>query len=137
MNDEENNIDAQEGSIDPSQGTHKQEEGAQENKEHKEHPADNTMIMGILAYIGPLVIVPLITSRDNHFVKFHTKQGLVVFSIIVIGWLFTMVMPMLFIFINIINLIALVFSIIGIINVVHKKMKELPFIGQFSKYFTI
>jgi uncharacterized membrane protein len=100
-------------------------------------PASKNTLMGVLSYIGPLVLVPLFTSKDQPFVKFHIKQGLVVFSIEVIVWvLSSMFFWQLRMLLNLVNLATLILSIIGIVNVVEKKEKELPVVGGFSKYFT-
>ncbi len=97
--------------------------------------AGSETVMGILAYIGILVIIPLIASKDP-FVKFHAKQGLVLFIIEIIisalGFSFYAFWGL----INLLNLIVLILAIIGIVNVVQHKEKELPGVGQFAKYFT-
>jgi len=99
-------------------------------------PAKNTA-MGILAYIGPLVIVSYLAAKDDAFVKFHVKQGLLLFIAEVAVWFISSPLWRLGLLWNIINLVILVFAIIGIINVVQGKEKELPGIGQFSKHFPI
>ena len=96
---------------------------------------DNTL-MGILSYIGPLVFIPFVTSKNDPFVKFHINQGLVVFSIEIALFIITLVMPFLYMIAQLVNLGALVLSILGIINVVQKKETPLPVVGSFSKYFT-
>ncbi len=92
---------------------------------------NNNTIMGVLAYIGPLVIVPYLTSKNNEFVKFHTKQGLVLFGIEI---LIMILGNMMFLWMigSLLNLATLVLSIIGIVNVVQGEKKELPVIGHFA-----
>ncbi len=91
--------------------------------------------MAILAYLGVLVIIPLVTNKDDQFVKFHSKQGLV----LLITWVianFLWAIPVLGWFASpIINLGCFVLIIVGIINVVNGQMKELPIIGQFARNF--
>ena len=98
---------------------------------------DNTQLMSILAYIGILVLIPLLTSKENPSVRFHVKQGLVLCIIEVIIWFvggsFWIFMPI----IGIINLALIVLSIIGIVNVVQKKEAELPLIGSLAKHINI
>ena len=94
------------------------------------------MVFGILSYLGILVIISYIFGKNDSFVKFHIKQGLLVLCINVIVWVVGMISWHLWPILNLINLVAFIFSIIGIVNVVQKKEKELPIIGQFSKYFT-
>jgi uncharacterized membrane protein len=95
------------------------------------------MIMGILSYIGPFVLIPFFTKKDDIFVKFHIKQGLVLLSIQVILWILSssMMMWSLWPLYRLIHLAIIVLSIIGIINVAQGKEKELPIVGGFSKYF--
>src|SRR3989344_7584827 len=94
-------------------------------------------VMGILAYLGPLVIISYLTSKDDLFVKFHIKQGLVLLSIEVIIWFLGMVFWPLWILLNLVNLGVLVLVIIGIINAVQGRQKALPLVGSYSKYFNI
>jgi uncharacterized membrane protein len=94
---------------------------------------DNKTLMSVLAYIGPLFLV----SKEDAFVKFHIKQGLVLLvieiAIMVIGNMMWFLYPV----IGIINIALLILSIIGIINAVQGKEKEVPFVGQFSKHVNI
>ena len=45
------------------------------------------MLLGVMSYLGPLVIISFILGKDNPFVKFHVKQGLVLLVIEVAVWL--------------------------------------------------
>jgi uncharacterized membrane protein len=96
----------------------------------------NRTLFGVLAYLGPLVIISLLVAKNDSFVKFHIKQGLVLFVIEIIVWILSSIGWQLWMLWYLINLGTLVFSIIGIVNVVQNKQQELPFIGQFSKHFT-
>jgi len=94
--------------------------------------------MGVLSYVGPLVFVPLFTdSKNDHFLKFHIKQGLVVFSIEVLTWFLAVSILHLWSVAHIINLATFVLSVIGIVNVLQSKEKELPVVGKFSHYFNV
>ncbi len=108
-----------------------------QNNQNQSTQVSNNTLMGVLAYLGPLVIISYITSKDNAFVKFHIKQGLVVFALEVIAWILASMLWSLWMIVNLINIATLVFSILGIINVVQGKMKELPIIGGFAKNFNI
>lgn len=100
---------------------------------------DNGTLMGILAYLGPLVIIPFLMAKEQPFVKFHIKQGLVLLAVWIV---FMVLMEMFFwsslsLLTSLINLGLLVLTIIGIINVVQKKEAELPLIGHLAQKFTI
>jgi uncharacterized membrane protein len=95
----------------------------------------NNTVMAILAYLGILVVIPLIAAKDNQFAKFHAKQGLVLLICEVIGW-FILVVPFFgWIVGPILELAFLVMIILGIVNVVNHQMKELPIIGHFATSF--
>lgn len=93
--------------------------------------------IAILNYLGILVLVPLLIEKQDEFVKFHARQGLVLFiaeigtALIswfpIIGWLFGFFLWILW----------LALSIIGIINVLNGKKTPLPIIGQFADRFKV
>lgn len=96
----------------------------------------NKMIMGVLVYLSFLVLIPFFVSKNDPFVKFHIKQGLVLFAIEIVIYLLASMFWSFWMIIQVLNLAMVVLSILGIINVVQAKEKELPLVGQFSKYFT-
>jgi uncharacterized membrane protein len=119
--------------MDPQNNKNKEQ-----NNPGQESP-NNSIVMAVLSYIGPLVIISYLVSRNDQFVKFHIKQGLALFGVEVVMWLIGMFMFIypLWILINIINLIVLILSILGIINALQGKEKELPLTGKFAKSFSI
>ncbi len=94
----------------------------------------NETIMGILCYLGPLVIIPFLTAKDNAFVKFHMKQGLVLVAIWFVTYIIQeTVLPWRFWeIVGFINLGITVLSIIGIVYVVQKKETKIPLIGSLA-----
>ncbi len=99
--------------------------------------SQNKIVMAVLAYIGPLVIIPYLMAKDDAFVKFHIRQGLVLLVIEVVCWILAMVFLPLLLILWIVKLIILVLAIIGIINATQNKQKELPLVGSYAKYFNI
>ncbi len=99
--------------------------------------SDNSLLMGILAYIGILVLIPLFVAKGNAFVQFHVRQGLVLFVIEIIVYVVGEMMWGLYPILSLVNLAMLVLSIIGIINVVQKKEAELPLVGQLAKHIPV
>lgn len=93
--------------------------------------------MAVIAYI--LFFIPLLTgdAKKDPFVKYHTKQGLVLFLLAflinVLGW----IIPFYFWFSIswILSLGVLILLIIGISNAVGGKQKPLPVIGNFADIF--
>lgn len=93
--------------------------------------------VAILSYIGPLCLIPFLTKEKDEFVKFHAKQGLVLFAGEVITWIIIAIIPILWFLGNLVGIFWLVLSIIGIFNVANKEKKEIPIIGRFAGKFKI
>lgn len=101
------------------------------NSSHNDHT-----LMAVLAYLGILIIIPFLTeAKNNPFVKFHLKQGLVLFIAEIIASAFYRIPFFGWIFSPIIGLAILILVIIGIMNVLNKQMKELPVIGHMANKF--
>ena len=101
----------------------------------------NNKAMALLAYFGPLVLIPLLAAKGSRFARYHTNQGLV----LLIGWIaYSIVYGILrsiilaiswrlYFLVSIIGLVGLVFlvlAVIGIINAANGRAKELPVIGK-------
>ena len=96
--------------------------------------AHNRTAMGVLSYIGILVLVPIIMAKDDPFVKFHIKQGLTLFIIDIILWVVIGSMFWrLYMIGQLLNLGIFILAIIGIVNVVNDREQELPLIGSWAK----
>ena len=93
-------------------------------------------VMGVLAYIGILFLIPLFAAKDSKFARYHTNQGLVLFLASLLGGVMGALGGIPFVGIvfgilgGVIGLIAFVFMILGIVNVVQGKLAPLPFIGN-------
>jgi uncharacterized membrane protein len=94
-------------------------------------------IMASLSYLSILVLIPLLTKKDDPFVKYHIKQGLVLLApeliIYVVSGVFLFMWPIW----SILNLGFLCLTIVGIIHALRKEEKPLPLIGQFSDKITL
>jgi uncharacterized membrane protein len=110
-----------------------------EKMETKESPitVERNTIMAILSYIGPLVIIPYLTAKDDAFVLFHIKQGLVLFVIEIILWVLMGMFWFLYPVWQLINLALFVLAIIGIVNALNGKEKQLPLVGKYAGTFKI
>ena len=92
--------------------------------------------MSVMAYLGILVLIPLIMARDSRFARFHVNQGLLLAILetacavisSVFGW-FPVAGLIIRIACWIISAVCFIFAIIGIVNAVNGRAKELPFIG--------
>ena len=93
--------------------------------------------MGILSYIGILVLVPIFTARESKFAMFHAEQGItlcigahiiaflsIIFGLIpVVGWVFSLLF-------GLVGLALFVLMIIGIVNAANGQAKQIPVLGK-------
>ena len=98
---------------------------------------EDNKLMGILSYIGVLCLIPLLTKKDNEFVFFHAKQGLVLFIAEVITALVAAIPFLGWVIAPLASLLWIILSIIGIINVLGDKTKELPILGKYASKIKI
>lgn len=89
--------------------------------------------MAVLAYI--LFFIPLLTDAKNDpFVKYHVKQGLVLFiGYVVMGVIASL--PFIWYLSSLLGLALFVLFIIGIMNAVGGKQAPLPIIGGLAENF--
>ena len=119
--------------------------------------AQENLVMGILAYLGLLFLVPLFGAKKSKFARYHTSQGFNLFlgevGIVVVSiilsifkstlihlvrtagstniYRFTSGISPIFTIINVVLWLgAAAFAVIGIINAVQGKEVELPVIGK-------
>lgn len=90
------------------------------------------LVIVIVAYI--LFFVPLLTdAKKDSFVRYHVRQGFLVFICGVIVWIVSMILTWRFyVLTNILSLAVLVFAIIGIVNAANGQEKPLPLIGHLA-----
>ncbi len=89
-------------------------------------------IIASLSYLNILVLIPLLTKKNDAFTQYHVKQGLVLLVpeliVYVISGIFYFMWPVW----SILNLGFLCLTIVGIIHVLRQEEKPLPLIGQFA-----
>jgi uncharacterized membrane protein len=96
-------------------------------------------IMAAIAYLGILVLIPLFVKKEDPFVAFHIKQGLVLLvpSVLIYILGHTMHSYVLWKLFDIINIAIICLSILGIINALKLKLTTLPLVGSFAKHIKI
>lgn len=99
--------------------------------------------MAILAYFGPLVLIPIFAAKQSKFARYHSNQGLVLLIasilygiaysilssiILAISWRLYFIVSI----IGLVSIVITILAIIGIINAATGRAKELPLIGKFK-----
>lgn len=93
---------------------------------------EQNKVLGILAYIGILFIIPLLVAPQSKFAKFHANQGCVLFiagiicgavmAVPILGWIAGFCG----------GIFVFILAIMGIINAANGKMEKLPVLGDFE-----
>jgi len=127
-----------------TQSTDAQQQGPQQQGYSGGNDATNNKAMGILAYLGILVLIPFFTAKESPFARFHANQGLVLaiaeiaYGIVIsilgvvflaMSWRLAAIMSTIF---GIVWLAFLGLAILGIINAANGKTAPLPVIGKIT-----
>lgn len=113
------------------------EEMAKIKKEHdkqlKKKFSQEEMIWGMVAYVGPLFVFPLLMKQTSAFVQFHAKQGMLLFGVEAIFFLGSIIPFVGVVFKWLTLVIFLGGAVVGIMNVIKEKMETLPLIGKYGE----
>ena len=91
----------------------------------------------LLAYLSILCIIPLIIKKDNAFVLFHTKQGIVLF-VCEIAVSIISVIPLLGWLIGFFGMLLFgIISLIGIIKVLTGEYWKIPVVSDYAEKIQI
>jgi uncharacterized membrane protein len=115
------------------QAPHEQAPAPEQQGEASGNKEKNTG-MAVVAYL--LFFVPLLTdAKDDPFVKFHVKQGLLVFILAVIAQLLNLTMVLMPVGL-LVMIGVLVLVVLGIMHALNGEQEELPLIGKYAEKFT-
>lgn len=94
-------------------------------------------LFGVLAYLGILVLIPLLVKKDDGFVHWHAKQGLVLLIADVVVWVFMMI-PIIGWFIGpILAFVLFVLAVVAIIQVLMGNQWQIPVLGKYAEKFNV
>ncbi len=98
---------------------------------------ENNKTMGILAYIGILVLVPIFGAPQSKFARFHASQGVTLAIIAIVLGVVEGIMAFIPVIGTIVGIILgipclaiFALAIIGIINAAQGKAVELPIVSK-------
>ncbi len=100
-----------------------------EEKTNTEAPEDSNL-MAALSYVWIISIVMLVLKKEDPFVAFHAKQGLVLFGVSVLLWFIPIVGWLL-------NLVVFVGMVVGFIKALSGEEYELPIVSNIAKKINI
>ncbi len=94
---------------------------------------DEDKTMATLSYLGFLCLVPLLMKKDNVYVQFHAKQGLIILIVWIVAC-FVNVIPILGQMVwSFVTAVLGVVSIIAIVKVWKNENWKIPYIYEYSK----
>ena len=85
--------------------------------------SDKDRSAAAMSYVWILCLYPLLFKRKSAFIRFHAKQGLALFVIETLSFLFFVLAP-------IVIIICIVLSLIGIKASLEGKYWKLPLVGD-------
>ena len=92
-----------------------------------------TRMLAALSYLGVFCLIPLLASRDDEFVAFHAKQGVILWIWAILALLLVMVPGIGPFFFRISALLIPILSIIGLVSVLLNRAWMLPLVHDFTK----
>jgi len=104
---------------------------------NQEGQIKDAKVMAAVGYWGFLCILPLVLMKDNKFAVYHGKQGLVLFLLLVAGFIIgilPLVGPVIY---RITLFIYLAFFLWGTIAALAGKKAQMPFVSALAQKITL
>ncbi len=95
-------------------------------------PTGEQIVFGILAYLGILVLIPLLVKKDDDFIHFHAKQGLVLLIVWIAVWIVTLVPFIGWVIGPLFSIVVAIVSLIAIIKVLMGQKWEIPVVCTYA-----
>ena len=121
------NADAYENSGSRGRESYKSRRGTRDYEGEYRSDAKKNKLLGALCYFGPLFLLSWIIKPSSRFVRYHVNQGLVLFLLEVIVWMFDFI-P----FVGLLNILCIVCFFCGLSNALKGKRKPIPLIGEIT-----
>lgn len=104
------------------------------NNQNEVVDVDENKLLAALSYVGVLVLVPLLVKRDDPFVRWHAKQGLVLLMGMVVA---VMAAAWVSVVGNVLFLVLLIVAVVGLVQALLGRRWKIPIIGQIADSFKI
>jgi uncharacterized membrane protein len=108
------------------------EAGKAEKYDQKKDIEENK-VLAALSYLGILVLVPILAGKDSKFVKFHAKQGLVLFIVDVIASFFVWIAVIGWL----LGLGLVIISLYGFVQALQGRHWRLPYLADYAEKLNI
>ena len=109
------------------------------------HTGQKNVLMAAISYLRVLVIIPYIFAKGDSFVKFHVRQGAVLFGVEIVLWVIASFLGPVWLFLfwplwmlwQLLNLGIFILAIVGIVHAVQGNEKELPLLGHLAVHIPL
>jgi uncharacterized membrane protein len=110
--------------------------GKGKEKKAKTKEIEEGKVFAALSYLWLLSVIILFGKKENKFVAFHAKQGVVLFGCIIIGWIICCIPHVQFLG-WIIRVVCWVGMLIGIIKSLAEEKFKIPLVGDLAEKIKI
>ena len=93
---------------------------------------DQDKIMLILAYLGILSLIPLLTVKDSEYVKWHARQGLALFGTAIVLVVVSVIPFVGWIIVCVGQVAVLVCVVMGIVKALGGHRWKIPVVGDLA-----
>ncbi len=91
-------------------------------------------LLAVMSYMGILCFVPMLTYRDDEYVYFHARQGLVIWMWGVLA-IFSLHLPGIGKWLFSISVMAvIVYSVVGVVSVLLNRAWKLPLVHSVATF---
>ncbi|MBU1083705.1 MAG: hypothetical protein ABIG55_04095 [Candidatus Omnitrophota bacterium] len=109
----------------------------EEQKKEKDAVGSEKSLYGALSYVSIFCLVPIFMKKEDEFIRFHARQGLMLFLLEVGIWIVS-VLPLFGGIIHTLGmLICGVVSLTAIVQVLMGKKWKIPVIGEWAENIKI
>lgn len=92
----------------------------------------SSRLLAVMSYLSVLSLVPLVISRDDSYVQFHARQGVVLWMWEVLA-IYTLLVPAVGqLFFRLSIMLCLVLSVVGVVSVLLGRAWKFPVIGDWA-----
>jgi uncharacterized membrane protein len=90
-------------------------------------------VLAALSYLWVLVLIPLLKPGGSEFVKFHSRQGFLLFLAELVLMAINIVPFLGWIISFLGGLVAIVFSVMGLLAALSGRRWEIPYLNEYAK----
>ncbi|MBF0610889.1 MAG: hypothetical protein G8345_08140 [Magnetococcales bacterium] len=93
----------------------------------------SSKVMAAMSYLGILSLVPLVMNRNDEYVRFHARQGVILWMWEVLA-IYTLLLPAFGkMFFKFSSFLCVVLSIVGLVAVLLGRAWKFPLIGDWAE----